>query len=51
MSRHLIYSEPLFNNDQHLRKMVKDRGVKVEANAKVTNITPTSVTFERDGKQ
>ena len=30
--------------------MVKDRGVKVEANAKVTNITPTSVTFERDGK-
>lgn len=30
--------------------MVKDRGVKVEANAKVTNITPTSVTFERDGQ-
>lgn len=38
------------NNDQHLRKMVKDRGVKKETNAKVTNITPTSVTFERDGE-
>lgn len=38
------------NNDQHLRKMIKDRGVKKETNAKVTNITPTSVTFERDGQ-
>ena len=39
------------NNDQHLRKMIKDRGVKKETNAKVTNITPTSVTFERDGQK
>lgn len=38
------------NNDQHLKKMVKDRGVKVEANAKVTKITENSVTFERDGQ-
>ena len=30
--------------------MVKDRSVKVEANDKVTNIKPTSVTFERDGQ-
>lgn len=39
------------NNDQHLKRMVKDRGVKVEAGAKVTRITPDSVTFERDGKE
>lgn len=39
------------NNDQHLRQMVKDRGVKVEANAKVTKITPETVTFERDGEE
>lgn len=38
------------NNDQHLKKMVKTRGVKVEANAKVTEITPDSVTFEKDGQ-
>ena len=46
----LFTANHCLNNDQHLRKMVKDRGVKVEANAKVTNITPTSVTFERDGQ-
>ena len=39
------------NNDQHLRKMVKERGVKVEAGAKVLKITPDSVTFEKDGEQ
>ncbi|MGM9972584.1 MAG: NAD(P)/FAD-dependent oxidoreductase [Clostridiaceae bacterium] len=38
------------NNDQHLKNMVKDRGVKVEANAKVTEITDHSVTFERDAQ-
>ncbi len=38
------------NNDQQLRNMVKDRGVKVAANAKVTNITPDSVTYEKDGE-
>lgn len=38
------------NNDQHLRNMVKDRGVKVAAGAKVTNITPDSVTYEKDGE-
>lgn len=38
------------NNDQHLRRMVKDRGVKVAAGAKVTKITPDSVTYEKDGE-
>lgn len=38
------------NNDQHLRNMVKDRGVKVAAGAKVTKITPDSVTYEKDGE-
>lgn len=38
------------NNDQHLRNMVKDRGVKVAAEAKVTKITPDSVTYEKDGE-
>lgn len=38
------------NNDQHLRNMVKDRGVKVVAGATVTNITPDSVTYEKDGE-
>ena len=38
------------NNDQHLRRMVADRGVKVAAGAKVTAITPDSVTYEKDGE-
>ena len=38
------------NNDQHLRKLVADRGVKVVANAKVTKITLTSVTYELNGE-
>ena len=38
------------NNDQQLRNMVADRGVKVVAGAKVTNITPDSVTYEKGGE-
>jgi len=38
------------NNDQHLKKMVAERGIKIEAGAKVTKITPDCVTFERDGE-
>ena len=38
------------NNDQHLRNMVAERGVKVAAGAKVTKITPDSVTYEKDGE-
>jgi 2-enoate reductase len=37
------------NNDQHLRSMVADRGVKVAAGAKVVKITPSSITYEKDG--
>ena len=46
----LVAANHCLNNDQHLRKMVKDRGVKVVAGAKVTNITPDSVTYEKDGE-
>jgi 2-enoate reductase len=38
------------NNDQHLRRLVKDRGVKCIAGAKVTEILPDQVTFEKDGE-
>ena len=38
------------NNDQHLRKMVRERGVRVEAGAKVLKITDDSVVFEKDGE-
>nr|MCR5067830.1 FAD-dependent oxidoreductase [Erysipelotrichaceae bacterium] len=38
------------NNDQHLRKMVKERGVKVAAGAKVLKITDNSVVYEKDGE-
>lgn len=46
----LFTAQHCLNNDQHLKKMVKERGVKVEANAKVTEITDHSVTFERDNE-
>lgn len=46
----ILYSaDHCLNNDQHLRKMVKERGVKVEAGAKVTEITENSVVYEKDG--
>ena len=38
------------NNDQQLRDMVKDRGVKVKADAKVINITSDRITYEKDGE-
>lgn len=46
----LFTAEHCLNNDQQLKRMVKDRGVQVEANAKVTKITADSVVFERDGE-
>ncbi len=46
----LLAAADCLNNDQHLRKMVKTAGVKVQADAKVTNIAPDSVTFEKDGQ-
>ena len=39
------------NNDQHLRKMVAERGVKVEAGATVTRIAADGVTFTRSGEE
>lgn len=47
----LLASAECLNNDQHLRKMVKDRGVKVEAGAKVTRIADGSVAYEKDGEE
>ena len=38
------------NNDQQLRNMVKERGVKVKADAKVINITSDRITYEKDGE-
>ncbi|WRK52254.1 FAD-dependent oxidoreductase [Coprobacillaceae bacterium CR2/5/TPMF4] len=38
------------NNDQHLRNMIKDRGVNVVTGAKVTKITDDSITYEKDGE-
>lgn len=38
------------NNDQQLRNMVRDRGVKVKADAKVINITSDRLTYEKDGE-
>lgn len=46
----LATAQHCLNNDQHLKKLVRDRGVKVVANAKVTKITPTSVTYEANGE-
>ena len=39
------------NNDQALRDMLTERGVKVAASAKVIGITPDSLTYEKDGKK
>ncbi len=44
----LFTAQHCLNNDQHLKKMIKERKVKTEVNAKVTKITNHSVTFERD---
>ena len=38
------------NNDQHLRRMARERGVKVVAGAKVAVIADGSVAYEKDGK-
>lgn len=47
----LLAAADCLNNDQHLRKLVADRGVKKEVGATVTKITPNSVTFTRDGAE
>ena len=38
------------NNDQHLRDMIKERGITVVTSGKVTAITEGSLKYEKDGK-
>ena len=47
----LFTAQHCLNNDQHLKRMVKDRGIKVVANAKVTKINPASVVYEVNGEE
>lgn len=46
----LLASAECLNNDQHLRKMVAQRGVRVVAGARVTAVTADSLTYEKDGE-
>lgn len=46
----LALANHCLNNDQHLRNMIKDRGVNVVTGAKVTKITDDSITYEKDGE-
>lgn len=47
----LYTAQHCLNNDQHLKRMVTDRNVKVITNAKVTEITQTSVLYEVNGER
>lgn len=46
----LLASAECLNNDQHLRKMVAQHGVRVVAGARVTAVTADSLTYEKDGE-
>ena len=46
----LALANHCLNNDQHLRNMIKDRGVNVVTGAKVTKITDDSITYEKDSE-
>ena len=46
----LYTAQHCLNNDQHLRRLVKDRDVETIGNAKVTAISNNSVTYEKDGQ-
>lgn len=46
----LALANHCLNNDQHLRNMIKNRGVNVVTGAKVTKITDDSITYEKDGE-
>ena len=46
----LALANHCLNNDQHLRNMIKDRGVNVVTGAKVTKISDDSITYEKDGE-
>jgi len=45
----LVTANDCRNNEQHLRDMLKERGVKIEAGAKVTKITGGELFFEQGG--
>lgn len=46
----LAVANHCLNNDQHLRRLVSDRGVEVIADAKVVEIAQDSVTYEKEGQ-
>ena len=46
----LYTAQHCLNNDQHLRRLVKDRNVETVGNAKVIAISNNSVTYEKDGQ-
>lgn len=47
----LAIADHCLNNDQALRAMIKERNLDIIADAKVTGITPDSVSYIKDGKQ
>ena len=48
----MLTVQHLFNNDQALRQMIQDAGIKTILGAKVTKITEDSVEYEdADGKK
>jgi 2-enoate reductase len=47
----LAIADHCLNNDQALRTMIKERNIGVVGNAKVSQITPESVVYTKDGKE
>lgn len=47
----LATADHCLNNDQALRTMIKERNIEVVANARVTKITPNSISYAKDGKE
>jgi 2-enoate reductase len=47
----LAISDHCLNNDQALRTMIKERNIGVVGDAKVTKITPNSITYTKDGQE
>jgi len=47
----LMTADDCLNNSQNLHAMIAERGIVCECGAKVTEVTPDSVTFERDGEE
>ncbi len=46
----LYTAQHCLNNDQHLKNMIKERGINVVADASVTKITDSEVTYTKDGE-